>query len=365
MSQILSVGTWNPPYIMGQNEVMDFARQLFEKDFDQIDRLLNVFNTGQIDERYFSRPLSWFKEPHSFQEKNDIYREVAAESGVQAIKKCLENVEYLGEPVKPEEVDALIFVSSTGLSTPSLDVSIINELPFNPYVRRMPLWGLGCAGGTAGLARADEYCRANPKHAALVLSVELCSLTFQHGDKSKSNLIGASLFADGAACVLVCGDESPLLKRTHSKVIPKIVGSQSVLMPHSEDVMGWDIRNEGLFVVFAKSIPAIVSTWFKPIAETFIKRHGLETCDLTHFVAHPGGRKVLEAYSESLCLENHLLDDSSEILRKYGNMSSPTVLFVLDRAMKKAKEPGEKGITVSLGPGFTAELLMLDWVVGV
>lgn len=362
MSQVLSVGMWNPPYVLGQKEVMAFARELFHEDFDHIDRLLNVFNTGQIDERYFSAPLSWFKEAHSFQEKNDLYRKMAAESGVQAIRNCLDNLDYLQDTVSPDNIDALIFVSSTGISTPSLDVSIINALPFKAQTKRMPLWGLGCAGGTAGLARADEYCRANPSHAALVVSIELCSLTFQHGDKSKSNLIGASLFADGAACVLVCGDESPLLKCTRSKVLPRIMGSESTLMPNSEDVMGWDVRNEGLYVVFAKSIPTIVSTWFKPIAENFIHQYGMKMSDLTHFVAHPGGRKVLEAYSAAFSLDDRLLEDSTEVLRQYGNMSSPTVLFVLDRAMRKAKDQGEKGMTVSLGPGFTAELLMLEWV---
>ena len=328
-------------------------------------RVFKVFNTGQIEERHFSAPLSWYKESHTFQEKNDLYKKIVIESGAQVIRNCLENDYYLKENVNVQEINAFIFISSTGLSTPSLDASIMNEHAFNPHTKRMPFWGLGCAGGTAGLARADEFCRANPKEAAIVLAIELCSLTFQHGDKSKSNLVGASLFADGAACTLICGDKSPLLYRASSKVIPKIIGSESSLMPHSEDVMGWDIRNEGLYVVFAKSIPSIVSTWFKPIAENFMKRYQMTIKDFDYFIAHPGGRKVLEAYGTALGIDNSLLDDSREILRKYGNMSSPTVLFVLDRAMRKAKKPGEKGLTASLGPGFTSELLLLEWVVAI
>ena len=258
MSHILSVGTWNPQYVMGQQQVKMFTRDMFSHGFnqDEIERLLNVFNTGQIEERHFSAPLSWYKESHTFQEKNDLYKKIVIESGAQVIRNCLENDYYLKENVNVQEINAFIFISSTGLSTPSLDASIMNEHAFNPHTKRMPFWGLGCAGGTAGLARADEFCRANPKEAAIVLAIELCSLTFQHGDKSKSNLVGASLFADGAACTLICGDKSPLLYRASSKVIPKIIGSESSLMPHSEDVMGWDIRNEGLYVVFAKSIPS-------------------------------------------------------------------------------------------------------------
>ncbi|MGV3487478.1 MAG: type III polyketide synthase [Tuberibacillus sp.] len=364
MSQVLSIGTWNPPHVMGQMETMQFARDWFQNEFENIDRLLKVFQNGQIEERYFSAPINWFKQAHSFEEKNNLYRKVAVESGISVIQKCINNKLYLNANVRPEEINAIFLISSTGISTPSIDASIMNRLPFSPHTKRIPIWGLGCAGGTAGLARADEYCRANPGHSALVLSIELCSLTFQHGDMSKSNLVGTSLFADGAACVLVCGDESPLLKRSSRNVTPKVIGSESALMPQSEDVMGWDIRNDGLFVVFAKSIPVIVSTWFKPVFERFIEKFHISMSDINYFIVHPGGKKVLDAYAEALNINRKRLEASADILRKYGNMSSPTVLFVLDQILQRENRSGEKGIAVSLGPGFSAELLLLEWSAG-
>jgi alkylresorcinol/alkylpyrone synthase len=364
MTRILSVGTWNPPYQVKQKDVMAFARELFRQDFDQIDRLLRVFQNGEIEERYFSQPLSWFRQSHSFEEKNQLYKQLAVEASVQAIERCLGNPAYLNEKIPPDLIHAIIFISSTGLSTPSIEVTVMNRLAFHPHTKRMPLWGLGCAGGTAGLSRADDYCQAYPTHAVLVVSVELCSLTFQIGDKSKSNLVGTSLFADGAACVLVCGDESPLLKRSRMPFLPRVLAQDSVLMPNSEDVMGWDIRNDGLFVIFAKSIPAIVGFWLKPVLERFLNTYKMSVTELQYFIAHPGGRKVLEAYRDALNLHGKILEDATEILRKYGNMSSPTVLFVLDRVMKKEKRQGEKGMAVSLGPGFSAELLLMEWGLG-
>lgn len=361
MPHILSIGTSNPPYEIGQNEAMAFARELFKHDYKDIDRLLTVFQTGQIERRFFSAPLTWFSKPRGFQEKNDLYCQIALDIGSQAIARCLNNNSFFSEPVPAKEIDAFIFITSTGLSTPSLDATIMNRMGFARHTRRIPIWGLGCAGGTAGLARADDFCRAYPDSAVLVLSIELCSLTFQYSDRSKSNLVGTSLFADGAACALVTGDQSPLLKKTRKESSPYIMGSESTLMPDSEDVMGWDVRDEGLYVVFSKSIPAVVSEWFKPVAKDFLKKFNLEARELANFIAHPGGKKVLDAFQTALELPDYLMTDAAEILRLFGNMSSPTVLYVLDRAMAQEKKPGEYGLAVSLGPGFTSELLMMEW----
>ncbi|GGH87655.1 alkylresorcinol/alkylpyrone synthase [Pullulanibacillus pueri] len=363
MSFILSTSTANPPYVMDQNETMVFARDFFKKDFQDIDRLLQVFLNGSIEQRYFSKPISWFKEKRTFTEKNDVYCNVARDLSMRTIKKCLANEGFLKRDIQTKEIDAIIFVSTTGLATPSLEVSLINQLDFDSHTKRLPIWGLGCAGGTAGLARADDFCTAHPEAAVLVVSVELCSLTFQYNDRSKSNLIGVSLFADGAACALVVGEASPLLKASKKQALPKMKGSESTLLKDSEEVMGWNIRDEGLYVVFSKSIPALVERWFKPVTENFLKKFGIKASQLTHFIAHPGGRKVLEAYEETLSLNRALLEDAWDILKHYGNMSSPTVLFVLDRVMRKDNRAGEKGLAASLGPGFSAELLMMEWEV--
>lgn len=361
MTQILSVGTCTPPYRITQNEALEFARNLFSDSFPNIDRLLNVFHNGQIESRYFSVPLDWFKTRHSLQEKNDLYIKFAVEFGIESIRQCLRNSSFLREPIDDKEIDAIFFISTTGFSTPSIEAKIMNERSFSPHTKRIPIWGLGCAGGAAGLSRAHEYCLAYPDANVLVVAEELCSLTFQPGDLSKSNLIGTSLFADGAACALLVGDESSLIERSNLTFRPVVRGTQSTLMPDSEEVMGWDIKDEGLYVIFSKSIPKIIEDWLKPNVEEFLKRHGLETERISHFVAHPGGRKVLEAYEKSLSFPQAMTDLSRDILRKFGNMSSPTVLYVLKEHMKKQIPDGDYGLAASLGPGFSSEMLLLQW----
>ncbi|TCP23816.1 15-methylpalmitoyl-4-hydroxy-2-pyrone synthase [Scopulibacillus darangshiensis] len=361
MAHILSIGTANPPHSLNQEQTRQFARDFFKDNFHDIDRLLTVFDNGQIDRRFFSAPLEWFQQERTLREKNDQYIKTSIDIGIKAIEKCLTSDDFLESSVSPSDVDGLIYISTTGMSTPSIEAKIMNRMPFHSHTKRIPVWGLGCAGGAAGLARAFEFCRAYPESSVLVLCVELCSLTFQYGDRSKSNLVGTSLFADGAACVLVAGAKSPLLKKYRRRACPKIVGTETTLMPDSEDVMGWDVKEGGLHVVFAKSIPNIVEQWFKPTVDHFLDRHGLTSQELDHFIAHPGGRKVLEAYQKALDLKKGMTDPSTNVLQHYGNMSSPTVLFVLEHVMARTDQAGERGVAVSLGPGFSSECLLLEW----
>ncbi|HET7615662.1 MAG TPA: 3-oxoacyl-[acyl-carrier-protein] synthase III C-terminal domain-containing protein [Bacillales bacterium] len=350
-----------PPHRVSQDDALQFAKDFFQYDFPDIDRLLRVFHNAEIESRYFSAPLDWFKTKHSLKEKNDLYIKFAVELGVRAIQNCLNGSEYLRKDVALEDISAVFFVSTTGFSTPSIEAKLMNELPFTPHTKRIPIWGLGCAGGASGLSRAHDYCKAFPEENVLVVSVELCSLTFQPSDVSKSNLIGTSLFADGAACVLMAGDESPLLSQSALASRPSVRGTQSTLMPDSEEVMGWDIRNEGLYVIFSKSIPGIVEKWLKPNVDEFLFTHDLGRENLSHFVAHPGGKKVLTAYEKSLELKEGMTDSSANILRTYGNMSSPTVLFVLEEHLRKPVPAGDYGLAAALGPGFSSELLLLEW----
>ncbi|HEX7064220.1 MAG TPA: 3-oxoacyl-[acyl-carrier-protein] synthase III C-terminal domain-containing protein [Bacillales bacterium] len=361
MTQILSVGTSLPLHRVTQDEVMAFVGGFFRESYPDIDRLLKVFHNGQIESRYLAVPLEWFHSKHSLQEKNDLYIRISVELGIEAIQECLMDLWFWKKEIDYEDIDAIFYVSTTGFSTPSIEAKIMNVLPFSPHTKRVPIWGLGCAGGAAGLSRAHEYCLAHPKANVLVLSEELCSLTFQPGDLSKSNLIGTSLFADGAACALLSGDESPLLNRSNLESRPQIRGTQSTLMPDSEDVMGWDIKDEGLYVVFSKSIPGIVENWLKPNVEEFLTGYELGSRDISHFIAHPGGRKVLEAYEKSLSLPAGMTDLSRKMLENFGNMSSPTVLFVLKEHMKQRISEGDYGLAAALGPGFSSELLLLEW----
>ncbi|MEH7176616.1 type III polyketide synthase [Neobacillus vireti] len=361
MPSILSIAEAVPPYEIKQEQAMDFARELFTERFKDIERLLKAFQNGQIEKRHMAKNIDWYKEEQSLAEKNNAYIESAVTLGKQAIVNCLKNETFLSREIDCQEIDAIIYVSTTGMATPSIEARIMNLLPFRSHTKRIPIWGLGCAGGAAGLSRAFEYCKAYPEAKVLVLSVELCSLTFQRNDFSKSNLIGTSLFADGASCALVCGDEVNLRYLSEKKTVPEIINTQSTLMPDSLDVMGWDIRNQGLFVVFSRDIPSIIEEWLKPNVSHFLTENGLELEDIEHFIAHPGGKKVIDAYIKSLGIPASMTDISLDVLRNYGNMSSATILYVLKRFMENGGEKNSYGLCTALGPGFSSELLLLKW----
>ncbi|WP_163100941.1 type III polyketide synthase [Peribacillus alkalitolerans] len=361
MPSILSISSIKLPYKVSQSNAMEFAKEMFANSFKDITRLMKIFENGQVDSRYFGMPLEWFRDHHGFEEKNEMYIKIASEFGTKAIQECLSNPLFLTNPYHQEQIDAFIFVSSTGISTPTIDARIMNRLSFSSHIKRIPLWGLGCAGGASGLARAFDYCKAYPKQNVLVLCIELCSLTFQKDDISKSNLVGTSLFADGIACALVCGDESEARNYAKTKHVPQILASSSTLMPDSLEVMGWEVKDNGLYVIFSKDIPSIIEGWLKPNVEGFLKENGLSLSDISHFIAHPGGKKVLDAYQHSLGFKEEMLRISSDVLKEFGNMSSATILYVLERFMHMNKSEGEYGLAAALGPGFSSEQVLVRW----
>lgn len=361
MPKILSTSLYDPPYEMNQADITEFAREIFHEDFKDIDRLLQVFSNGEIIKRNFSVPLSWHSEGHTFEDKNETYIKHATEFGKKAIEACVTNHDFLQQSIPIEEIDALFFISSTGISTPSIEARIMNTLPFKSTTKRIPIWGLGCAGGAAGLSRAFDYCLAYPKAKVLVLCVELCSLTFQANDRSKSNLVGTSLFSDGVACALVVGDNVQSDQYTGKRAIPQLLGTNSRLLKDSEDVMGWNVQNSGLHVVFSRSIPNLITNWLEPIVSDFLLEFELTIDEIEQFIAHPGGKKVLDAYESALKLAKEKTTPSRYILENYGNMSSPTVLYVLDHVMKQGGQTNQYGLIAALGPGFSSELLLLQW----
>ncbi|WP_158734617.1 type III polyketide synthase [Alteribacillus sp. YIM 98480] len=351
MPFIQHVETADAPYRVTQQETVEVVRELFGDSFPDIDRLLKVFGNGQIESRFLAAPLSWFQQNHDFEEKNQLYIKQALTLGSEAVTRCLQETN-----TSKEEIDAFFFISSSGMATPTIDARIMNELNFPSHIKRIPIWGLGCAGGASALSRAHEYLLAYPSAKVLVLCLELCSLTFQPNDRSKSNLIGTSLFADGAACVLMTGE-----KIKHKNTRPRTIDTMSTLMPHSEDVMGWDIKNEGFHVIFSRDIPAIIEEWLKPNVTAFLKKLDKSPADINHFVAHPGGKKVLQAYERALGFSEEKTEPAREVLAVQGNMSSPTVLYVLKKIMEKKPSYGENGIVTALGPGFSSELVWLEW----
>jgi alkylresorcinol/alkylpyrone synthase len=349
MAQIIGVGTAVPPHIVYQDEARDYAAHHFTRYLPHMDRLTAVFKHAAIDTRHFVVPNTWWdRHDHTFEERNNVYLQEATALAQEAAEKALNEA-----GITPDQVDNLLVISSTGIATPSLDALLINRMGFRSDVRRVPVWGLGCAGGVSGLARAADMARAYPDSITVMIAVETCSLTFQFEDGSKKNFIATSLFADGAAAVVVTGNN-----RKQEGL--EIIDSQSTLWPDSLRVMGWDVVNNGLAVVFGVEIPAFVADLFRPEVDKFLAKHKMLVQQIKHFVFHPGGSKIIDAYDEALDLTNGHLDPSREVLRRYGNMSSPTVLFVLDYILRHdSPRNGELGLMAALGPGFSAEQVLL------
>ena len=356
--KIASVGTYTPPFTLAQSNIEQLMKELFQNKMPRLERLLKVFENGEIETRNFCVPPDWYREEHTFAERNKLYIQLATTYSVEVIQRCLTNRSFLQKDISTQDIDAIFFVSSTGISTPSIDARVMNSLSFSDQLVRIPIWGLGCAGGAAGISRAYDYCKAYPNAKVLVVCVELCSLTFQKDDFTKSNLVGTSLFADGAACVLVCGEHVEL---DQDMTTPHILGCGSKWLQGSEDVMGWDVKSGGLHVVFSKSIPFIISNWLGPFIHEFLSKYNVLPEQIINFVAHPGGKKVLNAYEEALQLTKDHTDVSREILKAHGNMSSPTVIYVLEQFMLKKNTSNTLGLLVALGPGFSGEAVLLEW----
>ncbi|SDL68052.1 type III polyketide synthase [Sediminibacillus halophilus] len=360
MSVIGSIGTSLPEFTMEQDEIKTLVEHIFPRPERELNRLLPVFENAAVEQRQFVVPKTWFSEQHSFVERNRIYQKEALRHSVSAIDACLNNGDFLDRSIPYQAIDSIVFVSSTGIATPSLDAFILNEREFREDVRRVPLWGLGCAGGASGLAHAHEWLTANPARVSLVVSVELCSLTFQKDDDRKSNFIGTALFGDGIAAALLIGEDSPY--QTYRKTAaPRITNVDSRTKKASLDVMGWEIADHGFEVIFSKSIPQLVETFWKQHILSFLEAQNTNESDYAFYVAHPGGKKVLQSIEEVLQISDKKLFHSYDVLKRHGNMSSATVLYILQKWMQEAIDPGQRSLMSALGPGFSSELLELVW----
>jgi alkylresorcinol/alkylpyrone synthase len=331
---------------MPQAAAKAFAASFFKDAFKDLERLLPIFDHTQIYNRYLSRPLEWYEQPHSFTETNSLYEETALALALQAATVALQRA-----ALTPAEVGLVLFVSNTGLATPSLDSTLIQALGLSSHTRRLPIWGLGCAGGVAGLARAADLSRTLAGRAVLLVAVELCTLTFQHNDRSKANLIAASLFGDGAAAAVLTLDGDG----------PEILSSYRHLFDGSAGIMGWDLVPSGLKVRFSRDIPGLVRKHLPRLLERACRDWGIDRAALRHYVVHPGGAKVLAAYRESLGLAVEDLCHAYAILAEYGNMSSASVLFVLEDFLVSQPQTGDYGLMLALGPGFSAEKVLFRW----
>ena len=349
--RIAATATAYPPQYFSQQEIVEALKEYWGESFDKAGLLERLHYRTGVDGRYFSRPLDDYRALNTWGKTNDVWIEVAEELGENAIECALK---FAG--LTRERINAIFFVSVTGVCSPSIDARLVNRMGLSRNIKRNPIFGLGCVAGAAGLARAADYVRAYPDHVAALLSVELCSLTWQRDDLSVANLISSGLFGDGAAAVLVAGDKVPHLSG------PRIVASQQVFYPDTHDVMGWKISERGFNIVLSPDVPIVVRENLGRDVDQFLEQQGLSRNDIGSWIMHTGGPKVLEATAEALNLKNGELDVSWEALRRVGNLSSASVLVVLDEVMKHRRPaPGTRSILAAMGPGFCAEILLLQW----
>jgi alkylresorcinol/alkylpyrone synthase len=348
--RIASTSTAYPPHYYSQQEVVEELRTYWGKGLENAAVLERLHSRTGVDGRYFSRPLEDYRELDTWGKNNNVWIEVAEELGSKVIDCVLKQ-----SGVARDQVGALYFVSVTGVASPSIDARLVNRMGLNRHVKRNPIFGLGCVAGAAGIARCADYVRAYPDQFAILLSVELCSLTWQRDNISVANLIGSGLFGDGAAAVLVAGEATNLRG-------PKIVASQSTFYPDTHYVMGWDISERGFDLVLSADVPKVVRENLGPDVDALLASQHLTRSDISSWIMHTGGPKVLEASAESLGLKDGELDVSWEALRRVGNLSSASVLVVLDEVMKHRRpKPGTRSILAAMGPGFCAEIVLLQW----
>jgi len=349
---VCSVGTALPPHWVDQESLIAIFRELWAREHFNLERIEELHRSVQVGGRYLALPLDEYRPLEKFSQRNDAFQRVSLEVGELAVRRALD-----GAGLLPRDVDHLFFVTVTGIATPSLDARLVNRLGLRPDVKRTPIFGLGCVAGAAGTARATDSLRAYPDQVAVMLSVELCSLTLQREDVSIPNIIASGLFGDGAAAVVISGGE-----RVPSHRAPRIIATRSVFYPDTERIMGWDVVEGGFKVVLSAKVPTLVSEHVRGDVDGFLAAHGLQRSDIRHWIAHTGGPKVLQAFESALELPPEALQRSWDSLRKTGNLSSASVLFVLGDLLGSGEaRPGDRGLLMAMGPGFCAELVLLQW----
>ena len=348
--RIAGVGHAFPPHYYNQQQLLAAAEEQWASRLFNRERLGRLFDNVLVGGRHLALPLADYGQLESFGQTNDAWIRVALATGAEALERAV-----AAAGLQLSEIDALFTVSVTGIATPALDARLMNRLDLPPQLKRTPIFGLGCVAGAAGIARAADYVRAYPDQVAVLLSVELCSLTLQREDLSIANLISTGLFGDGAAAVVIVGAE-----RTADG--PRVLASRSVFYPDTERVMGWDISERGFQIVLSAEVPAMVESHLRADVDSFLGAHGLTRADIGSWVAHTGGPRVLTAMEEALEIPSSALALTWQSLREVGNLSSTSVLLVLEETLSQARpEPGTPGLLLAMGPGFCSELVLLEW----
>ena len=383
MPHIVSTATAFPSQYHTQQEMSSALRAAWiEKGLDAaiFDRLQKAVS---VEGRFLALPMSEYYKLNGFADCNSAWLKVALELGERVILELLDKVD-----LKPDKVQMLMSTTVTGVTVPSLEARLMNRIAFAQDLKRMPLFGLGCLAGTAGIGRVNDYLKGHPREAAILLSVELCSLTLQPEDLSIADIISSGLFGDGAAAVLLVGDQHSILKNrkeenlkntklhnknaekcqnisNSTKLKPKVISSRSIFFQDSEDVMGWDVTESGFKIVLGQGVPGYAAQ-LRPHVESFLVENGLSIPEIVHWLTHPGGPKVIDTIESCLDLPPQTLDNTREHLRTVGNLSSTSVLVLLDQWLNEhnsanvpTSSTGNYAVMLSMGPAFSAELVLL------
>lgn len=339
--KLIGLGTAVPAHVLPQSVAEQTARRLLGPRYPEFERLAPSFRAAGVETRYCVVPLDWFDHGKGWTARNDAYLAGATRLFIDAAQAALADA-----GLRADQVDAVVTVSTTGIATPSLEARAHAALGFRDDIQRVPVFGLGCAGGVSGLALARQMALAAPGSNVLMVAVETCSLSFRTDRMQKADIIAAVLFGDGAAAAAVLSTNG---------TGPQVGAGQQVLWPDTLAIMGWDVDDTGLGVVFDRSIPSFVLDHFRGAVDQALDRAGLRAASMDRFVCHPGGAKVVSAIEQALDLPDGVLDAERQTLRHYGNMSAPTVLFVLEQVLAQ----GARGqmMLAALGPGFTASFL--------
>jgi alkylresorcinol/alkylpyrone synthase len=356
--QILATATALPSNVVDQQSLTSMLRTLWGKDycgsrrwqltFDQIQRSVHVTR------RHLALPVSEYPALDTFGKANAAWLRVAPELSSTVARRALEAAR-----LSPRDIDQLFLVSGTGIATPSVDARLVNLLGMRRDVKRTPIFGLGCAGGVAAVGRAGDVLHGFPHQTAMVVSVELCSLTFQRHDASVANIIASALFGDGAAAVILGG--AGVVNRA-APISPRVVAARSVFYHDTESMMGWEVANDGLKIVLSLAIPQLARERLGADVDAMLTELGLQRSAISRWIAHPGGNRVLEAIEQALKLGPDALEASWRLLAATGNLSSASALFVLHDLLERGTaQPGELGVMLAMGPGFCGELALLQW----
>ena len=347
---IAGVASAFPPHKYDQRVLLSALQRHFGPKVDNPVFMERLQARVGVESRYLALPMEAYYDLTSWGKANNCWIEVAQDLGQKALCCALARA-----GLATSDLGALFFVSITGVSSPSIDARLINRMGLPVNLKRVPIFGLGCVAGAAGIARAADYVLAYPRQVAAVLSVELCSLTLQQDDLSVANLISSGLFGDGAAAVLVAGAE----RKTDG---PEILATRSVFYPNSEHVMGWDVSEKGFRIVLSREVPEVIEEHLASDVDAFLEENGLARSEIGCWILHTGGPRVLEATAAALDLPDDALAVSWECLRRTGNLSSASVLVVLEEVMTKRRPPpGTYSLLAAMGPGFCSEFVLLRW----